>query len=267
VKKSLALLMLLAAPHFQSKAREGNPVPVRYAEGVTHGFLVLQGLDSTVLSRGDMLQTSRGDTVETRTLFRFKDGSVFDETFRFTQKKVFILQDYHLIQRGPSFKDDLEVRVDRSTGKYTVISKDRKDDKVKTREGTIELPEDVYNGMLFLVAKNFSKGEGRKVHYIAFTPDPRMVEIEYTPLTSTKSQPSALPGVVVRYRLKPELGTFLKVITGILGKTPPDMYAWIVTETVPAFARFEGPLYMGGPIWRIETTGARIPSDSMVASK
>jgi hypothetical protein len=26
---------------------------------------------------------------------------------------------------------------------------------------------------------------------------------------------------------------------------------WIVTEDVPAFVKFEGPLYMG-PVWRIE---------------
>jgi hypothetical protein len=72
--------------------------------------------------------------------------------------------------------------------------------------------------------------------------------------------------MVTQYRLKPQLGAFLKIITGILGKTPPDMYAWIVNDTVPGFARFEGALYMGGPAWRIETTGARIPADSLFAS-
>jgi hypothetical protein len=192
VKKSLALLLLLGIPRPVIPPND-NPVPVRFTEGVTRGFLVLQRLDSTVIARGDLLQTSRGDSVETRTVFRFGDGSVFDELVRFSQKKVFVLQDYHLIQRGPSFTDDMEIRVERSTGTYSVTSQDHKGGKAKSKEGTLELPEDAYNGMLFLVAKNFAKGEGRTVHYMAFTPEPRMIEMEYTPVGSAKSPPSSLP--------------------------------------------------------------------------
>lgn len=268
MKKILPLFLLLLAPRPAASPPTASPIPVRFPEGVTHGFLLLRTLDSTLIARGDLLQSARGDSIETRMLFHFKDGSVLDEVVRFTQKDVFTMRSYHLVQRGPSFKDDTEIKVDKATGRYEIVTRDREDGSIKNKSGTLELPDDVYNGMVMLIVKNFQKGESRTVHYIAFTPEPRMIELEYSPVASTKAPPSDLPGVVVRYRLKPQLGIFLKVMSKILGKTPPDMYAWVVSETVPAFARFEGPLYMGGPIWRIETTGPRLPADSsMVASR
>jgi hypothetical protein len=63
----------------------------------------------------------------------------------------------------------------------------------------------------------------------------------------------------VHYVLKPRLGAWLKFFARLLGRTPPDYHAWIVTDTVPAFVRFEGPLYTTGPVWRIELTSPRWP--------
>jgi len=40
---------------------------------------------------------------------------------------------------------------------------------------------------------------------------------------------------------------------------PPDNHVWIVTADVPAFVKFEGPLYMSGPAWRIELTSPLWP--------
>ena len=51
-------------------------------------------------------------------------------------------------------------------------------------------------------------------------------------------------------KLKPKLGVLLKGVVTLLGKAPPrDL--WIVTDDVPGFVRFEGPLY-SGPVWRLE---------------
>jgi hypothetical protein len=38
----------------------------------------------------------------------------------------------------------------------------------------------------------------------------------------------------------------------MIGKQPPNYHIWILGGTAPAFIREEGPLYEGGPIWRIE---------------
>jgi len=235
-------------------------VTVRFAEGVTHGFLALSRPGSALIAYGDLLQVAKGrDTIETRMLFQFKDGSLLDETVTYSQQRVFTMLTYHLIQQGPSFGRDLDARMDRATGKYRVATKDHKDGSEKVREGTLDLPLDVYNGMVMLIAKNLVKGASATVHFVAFTPDPRMIQLEYTPLGSSKVSPPELPGAMVKYRVKPLLGTRLTVMTAILGRTPPDNYAWIIHETVPAFVRFEGPLAMEGPVWRIETTAPRWP--------
>ncbi len=63
-----------------------------------------------------------------------------------------------------------------------------------------------------------------------------------------------LPKTAIHYVFKPQLGSWLKFFAKLTGRTPPDNHAWIVTEKVPAFVKFEGPLYMTGPIWRIELT-------------
>ncbi len=54
--------------------------------------------------------------------------------------------------------------------------------------------------------------------------------------------------------LKPKLGMWLSFFTTLLGRTPPDEHVWIVIDEVPAFVRFEGPLFLRGPVWRIQLT-------------
>ena len=50
-----------------------------------------------------------GDLVESQLVFRFKDGSLHDEKVAFSQQRVFTLISYRLVQRGPSFPDQLDV--------------------------------------------------------------------------------------------------------------------------------------------------------------
>ena len=44
-----------------------------------------------------------GDLVESRLVFRFKDGFLHDEKVAFSQQRVFTLISYRLLQHGPSF--------------------------------------------------------------------------------------------------------------------------------------------------------------------
>jgi len=64
---------------------------------------------------------------------------------------------------------------------------------------------------------------------------------------------------VVRYRVKLELGGLTGLIAPILGKQPPDLHYWLVTGDVPAFVRFEGPMFLHGPVWRLELTTVQWP--------
>ena len=234
------------------------PVPVRFVEGATHGFLVLRTVDGALIASGDLLQVDRGGGVESRMVFHFKDGSLFDETVVFTQQHVFTMQSYHLVQRGPVFAEDTEISMER-TGKYRVKTKAHKDGREEVLDGTLELPPDVYNGLVLTVAKNLPKGASETVHIVAFTPTPRLIQLEMAPAGEHKVLIGELTKTAIHYVLKPQLGVWLKLFATLLGRVPPDYHAWIITDDVPAFARFEGPLYTTGPVWRIELTSPRWP--------
>src|SRR5947209_16604091 len=95
----LAVVALLAA-----SSSRAEPVAVAHSEGLAHGFLALRSLEGTTLADGDLIQTSSGNRVTTRLVFRFKDGSTHDETTVHTERKVFRLVSNHVVQEGPAFK-------------------------------------------------------------------------------------------------------------------------------------------------------------------
>jgi hypothetical protein len=55
-----------------------------------------------------------------------------------------------------------------------------------------------------------------------------------------------------RARGKVELGGVAGVVAPLVGKKPSDMHIWVYEGAAPTFLRFEGALFEGGPIWRIE---------------
>ena len=252
-------MLLLVLALLSPRPAEAAPVPVRFAEGVTHGFLVLRTVNGVVLASGDLLQILRSGEVESRMVFRFKDGSVFDETVVFTQERVFAMRSYRLGVRGPVFTEDTDISLERASGKYRVKTKAHKDGREKLLEGTLELPPDVYNGMVVTIAKNLPKGASETVHIVAFTPTPRLIRLEVTPAGEHKALISEVAKPAVHYIFKPRLGSWLKLFATLLGRMPSDSHAWIVTEEVPAFVRFEGSLFLPGPVWRIELTSPRWP--------
>ena len=54
------------------------------------------------------------------------------------------------------------------------------------------------------------------------------------------------------YVLKVEIGGVQGLIAPLVGKQPPDSHVWILGGEAPAFVKSEQPLYLGGPLWRIE---------------
>jgi hypothetical protein len=256
---TLSVLLLVAALQWPCPLAAA-PVPVRFLEGLTHGFLVLRTLNGVLIASGDLLQVSRGGEVESRMVFHFKDGSLFDETVVFTQQRVFTMQSYRLLQRGPAFTDDTEISLERATGKYHVKTKAHKDGKEEVLDGMLDLPLDVYNGgMVLTVAKNLPKGASETVHTVAFTPTPRIVQLELVPAGEHRVLVGELAKTATDYVFKPKLGAWLKLFATLLGRVPSDSHAWIVTNEAPAFVRFEGTLSITGPVWRIESTSPRWP--------
>ena len=235
------------------------PIAVRYLEGVTHGFLVLRGAGGETLADGDLLQVVRPEGVDSRLVLRFRDGSIYDETVVFTQQKTFTLRSYRLAQRGPTFPEDLEVTVERERGRYRVRSR-REGGEAKVVSGEVELPPDVYNGMMIMLLRNLGKGAAETVHVLAFTPRPTLVQLELAPV----GEESVLAGdrrlQTTHYVMTPKLGLLRGAAAALLGKTPADYHCWVVTSGAPAFVAIDGPLYTGGPTWRIETVSPRGPA-------
>lgn len=256
-RPALLGLLLLAAMLMWQRPSIAAPVPVRFSEGVVRGFLVLNSSSGALIASGDFLQVKRGAKVETRTVFHFKDGSLHDETVTFTQQRSFTMQSYRLVQKGPAFGHDLKASLSRASGKYRVQIKTAKDGREKVYEGKLDLPQDVYNGMIPIIAKNLRTGTGESVHMVAFTPAPRVIGLDLVPSGRNKVLVGSLEKSVLHYVLKPKLGLGLKIPATLLGRLPPDNHLWIMTSDVPAFVRFEGPLYPEGPTWEIELTSPR----------
>jgi hypothetical protein len=208
------------------------------------------------VGHGDFLQTAHDDRVESRLILRFKDGSLHDEKVTFSQQRVFTMLSYRLVQRGPSFPETVEALLDRKTGSYKVRS--ARDGREDASSGSIELPPDVYNGMAPMLLKNLAPGgPSETVHVVAFTPKPRLIELEMVRVGNQRLLSGDLAREATRYALKPKLGAALRLFATLLGKAPLDQECVILTEEVPAFVRCDGPLYLKGPVWRIEGTSAR----------
>jgi hypothetical protein len=226
---------------------EAGPIAVRYAEGVTRAFPVLTSLGGDRLAHGDLTQVVRGDRVESRLVFRFKDGSIYDESVAFSQRDRFELQAYRIVQRGPSFPESLEATVDRDTGRYDVRYRGDEDSPEERLTGKFDMPTDAYNGMLSIVVKNLPARVGETVSIVAFTPKPRAVKLQIIPTTEDPIIVSDAPMTATRYILRPQLGLFASLLIADI----PDVRMWILPGEAPAFLRAEGPLYFMGPIWRI----------------
>jgi hypothetical protein len=238
-----ALLMVAAV------SSHAEPVAVRYTEGVARGFPVLRAQNGAVLAHGDLVQVAYPDRVESRLVFRFLDGSLYDETVTFDQRGTFTLLAYRINQHGPSFPESLEATIDRATGRYRVRYRGDEASPEQTLSGPVELPADVYNGLLGTLLKNLDPGVSQMVQIVAFTPQPRLVKMLLRPMAEeVVSMGGGVMVAATRYHIKPQLG----LLASLLVTDLPDVKTWIARGEAPAFLKFEGPLYFMGPVWRIE---------------
>jgi hypothetical protein len=113
--------------------------------------------------------------------------------------------------------------------------------------------------MVLTVVKNLPKGASETVHMIAFTPKPLLIELELALVGEHEVMVGQLAKTAIHYVFKPHPGPWLELFARLLGRMPSDYHAWIITEGVPAFVKFEGPLDPTGPIWRIELTSPHWP--------
>src|SRR4051794_3095508 len=222
------LPLLLLAGLLVPSSSIGESVAVRQAEGLIRGFLSLRSLDGKLLANGDLLQVARGGRVTTRLVFHFRDGSLHEERAVYTQRQRFRLLSDHLVQKGPSFPQPIDMSIDAVSGKVTVkYTDDHGAEKVESEQ--MELPDDLANGLVLTLLKNVGAATAPiKVGFVAATPKPRLVTLEISP---SGQEPFSTGGVgrkATHYVVKVHIGGIAGVVAPIVGKQPADSHVWIL---------------------------------------
>lgn len=237
-----------------------EPVTVRYTEGLVHGFLVLRTTDGQPIADGDLIQTVRGTRVTTRLVFRFKDGSLHEDTAVFDQGRQFRLVSDHLVQKGPTFPRSLDMSINGRTGEVTVKYTDD-DGQPKTETERLDGVPDLANGMIATLLKNVRADAPLKtLSFVAATPKPQLVKLEVSVAGAERFSTGGTRRTATHYVLKVNIGGLKGVLAPLVGKQPPDSHVWILDGEAPAFLKSEQPLYTGGPVWRIELVSPAWPS-------
>jgi hypothetical protein len=83
---------------------------------------------------------------------------------------------------------------------------------------------------------------------MAATAKPRIVKLR----TKSATRETLNGRVVTHYQLHVDVGGMSGVLAPMVGKQPPDVHIWIEEGAAPVFVRSEQPLYVGGPVWRID---------------
>lgn len=225
-------------------------ISVRYQEGATHGYLVLHDQNGAVIADGENSQVASGSTVRSRLTFHFKDHSLYDDTTVYTDHGAFRLVSDHSIEKGPSFKTQLESYIDARADEVSVKYLDK--GKPKYIRQKMKLPPDISNGLLYIIVKNIFPRPATTVSYIAFSPKPRLIKLFFTRDGEEKFFTDATSHQAIHYVMKVEIGGITGVAASILGKIPPKTQFWLLDGAPPTFAGSEGPLYGDGPVWRID---------------
>jgi hypothetical protein len=244
-----------------------SPVAVRYKEGVTHGFLVLSTLDGTSIAEGDWTEVAQGNRVTIRFVYHFKDGSLQDETTVFSQRSSFRLITYRMVQKGPSFKQSMDLSFATSNGQVTVRYTDEKGNE-RVENERMKLPADLANGLVLTLLKNIrADGPPTEVSMLVATPKPRLVKLV---INSEGKDPFTLAGSpreAIHFVIKIDIGGVTGLLASLLGKEPPNAHVWITGGEAPTFVKSETISYFGGPIWRTELVAPAWPKEKAPEAK
>jgi hypothetical protein len=90
---------------------------------------------------------------------------------------------------------------------------------------------------------------------VVATPKPRLVKLKISAAGNEPFSTGSAGRTATHYAVKIDIGGLTGLIAPLIGKQPPDTHVWILQGAAPAFVKSEGPMFLGGPIWRIEARG------------
>ena len=230
-------------------ALSAEPIPVRHQEGPLHGFLVIRTLEGRTIASGDLIQLPDEDRITSRLTFHFKDGSIEEETTIFSQRKIFRLISDHLVEKGPSFPDPVDMSIEMDTGNVTVHATDGQGkDRVNTYH--FDFPPDLANGMVLALLKNIPwEAPEIKISFLAPGSKPVLLKLAISAGGQEKFLIEDSPRKANRFVVRAEIEGIPGLLASVFGKQPPDSYVWILDGEAPTFLKLQSPAYDGGPIW------------------
>jgi hypothetical protein len=235
-------------------------VRVALRQGAIHGFLVLKDESGKEIAVGDETNEARGNVISSRTIFRFRDGSVDDEETVYRQGQTFQLIRDHRIQKGPSFSKPSDVTIDVAKGE--VSWSDPSNNQTQAKSQHVKLPPDLANGLVPVLIENLPRGANElKVSYVAIDTKPRIVTLDIKPDGSDRVMIGADGRRADRFNIHTDIGGIAGVVAPIVGKQPPDIKLWVSGATVPVFVRMDGPFYEQGPEWTVLLAAPTWPAE------
>jgi hypothetical protein len=240
------------------RAATAVPVQVRFKQGAGHIFLVLRDENGKTLAAGESIQAVKGSTVTTRTTFRFRDGSLDDETTVFEQSKDLHLLSDRRVQRGPAFPHPTEMEIDAKSGRVTVHDTETG----KTSIETLKLPPDVANGIITQLLQNLSPDSVEiKVGYVLPASKPLLATLVISRAGEDSYSLAGRKETARKLEIKVQLGGVAGLVAPVIGKQPKATTAWMAGGEVPMFIRIETQFYDGAPLWTIQQTAPTWPSE------
>ena len=261
----LILLLLVSALGFAAGAL---PIRVLHVGGSLHGFLVLKDERGQLLADGELIQFLSGpNRIKSELTFHFKDGSLQQEITIYSQRRYFRLLSDHLIQKGPAFKQQMDMYVNATTGDVTVrYSDEHQPEKVVKQH--MDLPANLANGFVPIVLENIPDSQTEvTVAMLVATPKPHIVKLKIQAEGEDIFSVGATAYKVKRYLGKIDIGGVAGVVAGIAGKQPPDSHFWIVPGAAPLFVKSVSPQFDSGPLWEIDLVSPAGPKGSSEGSE
>lgn len=251
------IIVVLLAASITPNYVAAEEIPVHHIEGTSLGFLTLRDESGAPIAYGDLQQVVTKNYVMDDLKLKFNDGSFYEEITKFTQHRVFHIISDHLVQRGPSFKQQVDSLIDTASGNVTMSSIDEHG-KQKKETKHLDLPPDLANGLLTTLAKNLDpSAPSTTVSMVAGSPSPQVVKLKYSPQPEAIFHVGPVPYKAQHYRVKIEITGVKGKVAPLIGKEPKDIDIWLAKSESPTFLKFRGQMYEDGPIWEMELAAPR----------
>jgi hypothetical protein len=146
----------------------------------------------------------------------------------------------------------MEMTVDRASGRVTVNYTDD-DGKEQTASQSMRWPPDLADGLVPMPLREAAAGTPKTfASTVVATPKPRLMKLSTAPQGEDSFSVATTGHKATQYDARIDIGGAAGVVAPAAGKQPPDLHVRIAQGEAPVFGNSEGPMFAGGPVWRIE---------------